>query len=156
MLDALRALPRGAGDAVSEAEQFWRAQVRSRLCDFAARELQPTGRSFYTIASAGPCAYSVNASTSCRPSVGERRRQEQRFGEPERLAVPDQASISSAAMSSIVYRRGRRSRRLSLYEAATPSDAAELHLDRELLVQDRPGARRNLISDRVDRTLLIG
>jgi len=53
LLDALRALPRGSDAAAPEAEELWRAQVRSRLCDFAARELQSTGRSFYTIASAG-------------------------------------------------------------------------------------------------------
>ena len=53
LLDGLRALPSGdAGDA-SEAEAIWRAQVRSRLCDFAARALQGTGRSFYSIGSAG-------------------------------------------------------------------------------------------------------
>ncbi|HSO00942.1 MAG TPA: thiamine pyrophosphate-dependent enzyme, partial [Gaiellaceae bacterium] len=53
LLDALRALPRGDRPAAPEAEELWRAQVRSRLCDFAARELQSTGRSFYSIASAG-------------------------------------------------------------------------------------------------------
>ena len=53
LLDSLRALPAGdAGDA-GQAEAIWRAQVRSRLCDFAARGLQGTGRSFYSIASAG-------------------------------------------------------------------------------------------------------
>ena len=36
-----------------QAEAIWRAQVRSRLCDFAARALQGTGRSFYTIALGG-------------------------------------------------------------------------------------------------------
>ena len=36
-----------------EAEAIWRAQVRSRLCDFAARALKDTGRSFYSIGSAG-------------------------------------------------------------------------------------------------------
>jgi len=54
LLDALRALGGGGGgDGDPEAEAIWRAQVRSRLCDFAARELGPTGRSFYSIASAG-------------------------------------------------------------------------------------------------------
>jgi 2-oxoisovalerate dehydrogenase E1 component len=54
LLDALRALPAGQGGGeVPEAEAIWRAQLRSRLCDFAARELQGTGRSFYSIASAG-------------------------------------------------------------------------------------------------------
>jgi 2-oxoisovalerate dehydrogenase E1 component len=54
LLDALRALPAGQGGGeVTEAEAIWRAQLRSRLCDFAARELQGTGRSFYSIASAG-------------------------------------------------------------------------------------------------------
>jgi 2-oxoisovalerate dehydrogenase E1 component len=55
LLDALRALPPagGAGAAPAEAEAIWRAQLRSRLCDFAARALQATGRSFYSIASAG-------------------------------------------------------------------------------------------------------
>ena len=53
LLDRLRALPAGRdGDAV-DAEPIWRAQVASRLCDFAARGLQGTGRSFYSIASAG-------------------------------------------------------------------------------------------------------
>jgi len=48
LLDRLRALPTGAGRGdVGEAEAIWRAQVRSRLCDFAARYLQGTGRSFY-------------------------------------------------------------------------------------------------------------
>src|SRR3954471_12081421 len=42
----------GAGDA-GQAEAIWRAQLGSRLCDFAARALQGTGRSFYSIASAG-------------------------------------------------------------------------------------------------------
>jgi 2-oxoisovalerate dehydrogenase E1 component len=53
LLEALRALPAGSGGDAGEAEALWRAQVRSRLCDFAARALQPTGRSFYSIASAG-------------------------------------------------------------------------------------------------------
>jgi 2-oxoisovalerate dehydrogenase E1 component len=48
--------PLEAGRAVedrSELEAVWRAQVESRQCDFAARYLQQTGRSFYTIGSAG-------------------------------------------------------------------------------------------------------
>ena len=53
LVDSLRALPRGGGSDAAEAEAIWRAQVRSRLCDFAARALQGTGRSFYSIASAG-------------------------------------------------------------------------------------------------------
>jgi 2-oxoisovalerate dehydrogenase E1 component len=54
LLDALRALPAGPGGAdAAEAELVWRAQIRSRLCDFAARWLQSTGRSFYSIGSAG-------------------------------------------------------------------------------------------------------
>jgi 2-oxoisovalerate dehydrogenase E1 component len=53
LLDELRALPAGAGRAAPEADALWRAQIRSRLCDFAARGLQGTGRSFYSIASAG-------------------------------------------------------------------------------------------------------
>ena len=54
LLAALRALPPGRdGGGVPEAEAIWRAQLRSRLCDFAARALQGTGRSFYSIASAG-------------------------------------------------------------------------------------------------------
>ena len=54
LLAALRALPPGRdGGGVPEAEAIWRAQFRSRLCDFAARALQGTGRSFYSIASAG-------------------------------------------------------------------------------------------------------
>ena len=54
LLDRLRSLPAGNGRGdVPEAQAIWRAQVRSRLCDFAARYLQGTGRSFYSIASAG-------------------------------------------------------------------------------------------------------
>jgi 2-oxoisovalerate dehydrogenase E1 component len=54
LVDSLRALPGGAGHGdSSEAEAIWRAQLRSRLCDFAARALKDTGRSFYSIASAG-------------------------------------------------------------------------------------------------------
>ena len=53
LLDSLRALPAGRGGEAPEAEAIWRAQVRSRLCDYAARALQGTGRSFYSIASAG-------------------------------------------------------------------------------------------------------
>jgi 2-oxoisovalerate dehydrogenase E1 component len=54
LLDRLRTLPQGTGRGdAAEAEAIWRAQVRSRLCDFAARQLQGTGRSFYSIASAG-------------------------------------------------------------------------------------------------------
>ena len=53
LLERLRELPRGpAGDA-AEAEAIWTAQVRSRLCDFAARYLKDKGRSFYSIGSAG-------------------------------------------------------------------------------------------------------
>jgi 2-oxoisovalerate dehydrogenase E1 component len=53
LLDSLRALPAGDGGDAPETVEIWRAQVRSRLCDFAARGLQSTGRSFYSIASAG-------------------------------------------------------------------------------------------------------
>jgi 2-oxoisovalerate dehydrogenase E1 component len=53
LLDRLRALEPGGGGDAEGAEEIWRAQVRSRLCDFAARALQGTGRSFYSIASAG-------------------------------------------------------------------------------------------------------
>ncbi|HEY3542695.1 MAG TPA: thiamine pyrophosphate-dependent enzyme [Gaiellaceae bacterium] len=54
LLDRLRSLPGGdGGGECAEAEAIWRAQVASRLCDFAARQLQHTGRSFYSIASAG-------------------------------------------------------------------------------------------------------
>ena len=53
LLERLRELERGpAGDA-AEAERIWTAQVRSRLCDFAARYLKDAGRSFYSIGSAG-------------------------------------------------------------------------------------------------------
>ncbi len=55
LLEALAALTptSAAGAAHPEAEALWRAQVDSRLCDFAARWLQKEGRSFYTIGSAG-------------------------------------------------------------------------------------------------------
>jgi 2-oxoisovalerate dehydrogenase E1 component len=54
LVDSLRALPSAGGGAEApEAEAIWRAQIRSRLCDFAARALKDTGRSFYTIGSAG-------------------------------------------------------------------------------------------------------
>ncbi|HET6683128.1 MAG TPA: thiamine pyrophosphate-dependent enzyme [Gaiella sp.] len=55
LLDRLREMPAGSGGGadVADAEAMWHAQVRSRLCDFAARGLQRTGRSFYSIASAG-------------------------------------------------------------------------------------------------------
>ena len=53
LLDRLRALPAGMHGGADEAEPLWRAQVASRLCDFAARYLQGQGRSFYTIGSAG-------------------------------------------------------------------------------------------------------
>jgi 2-oxoisovalerate dehydrogenase E1 component len=53
LLDELRPLPAGGGDGDPAAEAIWRAQIRSRLCDFAARSLQGTGRSFYSIGSAG-------------------------------------------------------------------------------------------------------
>ena len=52
LLERLRSLP-ADGEAPPEAEALWRAQVDSRLCDFAARELKSTGRSFYSIGSAG-------------------------------------------------------------------------------------------------------
>jgi 2-oxoisovalerate dehydrogenase E1 component len=55
LLDRLRELPAGPGGGAQagEAEAVWRAQLGSRHCDFAARWLQSTGRSFYSIASAG-------------------------------------------------------------------------------------------------------
>jgi len=54
LLDELRALPRAPERCdAHDAESIWRAQVRSRLCDFASRWLQSTGRSFYSIGSAG-------------------------------------------------------------------------------------------------------
>ncbi len=55
LLEALRALPAAGGGAVPvpEAEAIWRAQVDSRLCDFAARYLKGQERSFYSIGSAG-------------------------------------------------------------------------------------------------------
>src|SRR4051794_9202538 len=52
LLDGLRTLPAGRGGQ-GVAEAIWRAQIRSRLCDFAARALKDTGRSFYSIGSAG-------------------------------------------------------------------------------------------------------
>jgi 2-oxoisovalerate dehydrogenase E1 component len=53
LLDELRALEPAGGGEPGEAEALWRAQLHSRLCDFAARYLQHAGRSFYSIASAG-------------------------------------------------------------------------------------------------------
>ena len=54
LLERLGSLEAGPGGPDgSETEAVWRAQVESRHCDFAARYLQQTGRSFYTIASAG-------------------------------------------------------------------------------------------------------
>src|SRR4051794_39578119 len=53
LLARLRELRLGSGGDAEGAEQIWRAQMRSRLCDFAARYLQGSGRSFYSIASAG-------------------------------------------------------------------------------------------------------
>ncbi|HTR33674.1 MAG TPA: thiamine pyrophosphate-dependent enzyme [Gaiellaceae bacterium] len=54
LLDRLRALPAAPEPRdAPEAEAVWKAQVASRACDFAARALQPTGRSFYSIGSAG-------------------------------------------------------------------------------------------------------
>jgi 2-oxoisovalerate dehydrogenase E1 component len=53
LLDALRGLEAGAGGDAVPAEHLWQAQVASRHCDFAARWLQSTGRSFYSIGSAG-------------------------------------------------------------------------------------------------------
>jgi 2-oxoisovalerate dehydrogenase E1 component len=57
LLERLRELPLGGdgsdGGDSSEAEAIWRAQIGSRLCDFAARDLKDTGRSFYSIGSAG-------------------------------------------------------------------------------------------------------
>jgi 2-oxoisovalerate dehydrogenase E1 component len=52
LLERLRELPAASGGP-AEAEAIWRAQIASRLCDFAARELKETGRSFYSIGSAG-------------------------------------------------------------------------------------------------------
>jgi 2-oxoisovalerate dehydrogenase E1 component len=54
LLEALTALPRGsAGPAPPAALALWTAQVESRHCDYAARELQARGVGFYTIGSAG-------------------------------------------------------------------------------------------------------
>ena len=53
LLGGLRALEPGDGGDADLAEELWRAQLQSRLCDFAARYLQHAGRSFYSIASAG-------------------------------------------------------------------------------------------------------
>src|SRR4051794_17887861 len=52
LLERLRELPAGGGGN-PEADAIWRAQIGSRLCDFAARDLKDTGRSFYSIGSAG-------------------------------------------------------------------------------------------------------
>ena len=53
LLEQLGPLEAGAAAERPELEAVWRAQVESRQCDFAARYLQQTGRSFYTIGSAG-------------------------------------------------------------------------------------------------------
>jgi 2-oxoisovalerate dehydrogenase E1 component len=53
LLERFRELPAGSGGDASEAEAIWVAQIGSRLCDFAARDLKSTGRSFYSIGSAG-------------------------------------------------------------------------------------------------------
>jgi 2-oxoisovalerate dehydrogenase E1 component len=54
LLEQLGSLEAGSADEdQSELEAVWRAQVESRHCDFAARYLQASGRSFYTIGSAG-------------------------------------------------------------------------------------------------------
>jgi 2-oxoisovalerate dehydrogenase E1 component len=53
LLARLRQLPTARDGGSAEAEAIWRAQIGSRLCDFAARELKSTGRSFYSIGSAG-------------------------------------------------------------------------------------------------------
>jgi 2-oxoisovalerate dehydrogenase E1 component len=50
-LGSLNATP--PSGSCAELEAVWQAQVASRHCDFAARYLQATGRSFYTIGSAG-------------------------------------------------------------------------------------------------------
>jgi 2-oxoisovalerate dehydrogenase E1 component len=52
LLERLRELPAGSRGG-AQAEAIWRAQIGSRLCDFAARGLKDTGRSFYSIGSAG-------------------------------------------------------------------------------------------------------
>jgi 2-oxoisovalerate dehydrogenase E1 component len=55
LLAALAALESRAGEPSPppEALALWRAQVDSRHCDYAARELQGRGLAFYTIGSAG-------------------------------------------------------------------------------------------------------
>jgi 2-oxoisovalerate dehydrogenase E1 component len=53
LLERLRELPVGGSGDPTEADAIWRAQIGSRLCDFAARDLKDTGRSFYSIGSAG-------------------------------------------------------------------------------------------------------
>jgi 2-oxoisovalerate dehydrogenase E1 component len=53
LLERLRELERGPSGDAAEASAIWSAQVRSRLCDFAARYLKDSGRSFYSIGSAG-------------------------------------------------------------------------------------------------------
>ncbi len=54
LLEALAALgSAGSGEAAADAQALWRAQVDSRVCDFASRWLQKEGRSFYSIGSAG-------------------------------------------------------------------------------------------------------
>jgi 2-oxoisovalerate dehydrogenase E1 component len=55
LLAALRDLggERDTDEATGDAQALWRAQVDSRVCDYAARELQARGNGFYTIGSAG-------------------------------------------------------------------------------------------------------
>jgi 2-oxoisovalerate dehydrogenase E1 component len=67
LLEQLRALPPGGNGDAEGAEEIWSAQLRSRLCDFAARYLQHAGRSFYSIASAGHESNAVVA-LALRPS----------------------------------------------------------------------------------------
>jgi 2-oxoisovalerate dehydrogenase E1 component len=68
LLAAVEALEPDAVPAPApQAEALWRAQVASRLCDFAARWLQREGRSFYSISSAGHESNGVVA-LALRPS----------------------------------------------------------------------------------------
>jgi 2-oxoisovalerate dehydrogenase E1 component len=68
LLSSIAALSPCAGTAAPpEAEAIWHAQLASRHCDYAARNLQAEGHGFYTIGSAGHESNAVVA-LALRPS----------------------------------------------------------------------------------------